>query len=204
MALAGMRTDGFSRAVAVVLVPVLLAGCATRRIEFTSVPEGVHVRVGSRSGTTPCVLKVPKRATHAQFILAEGDERILALPEIDSDLQDASDMARIAVGGTLKVAGAAVAVVGFGVAAYGFLLIDDDENPEDLDLDDLEYAQEKIAIGIVTLLGGGAVYGLGEWIMPNKPDPVLHAHLLPEGEPVYEETGYGARRLKQVDSKVKN
>jgi len=112
------------------------------------------------------------------------------------------------LGGTLMAVGAIACLVGV-VAIVGGMAADEEDNglfesnaaEDDWDLETMGY-------GAGLALGGVLIYGVGNWIYPDDPDATLHADFgdvkyyggttESEGNTLYEDTGYGARRLKKA------
>ncbi len=189
-----MVFDKIRRLMAVLLAGSLLSGCATQKIQFASVPLGATVEVAGKRRITPCTLRIPENATHATFRLPSGEEKRLSLPKLDSDWVEARDAARSATGGTLKVAGLSVGLVGLGLMILSESCDDDDDGGWDEEPDN----DELFAAGGLAFVGGVLTYGVGEMIEPDREGPVLCAEFLGADEPRYEDRGFGAKRLKSV------
>lgn len=183
----------------VVLSILLFGGCSTQRIRFTSIPPGAEVQVGGRRGVTPCTLKVPRNPGMASFRLPSGEEMVLPLPEPESGLEEAADGAGTVLGGTLAVVGAATAVAGAGLFFLGAASLDSESDVYD-DADDDSDAYAAMGIGFVAMAVGAGAFGLGRWMLPDEADGELQAVFIEDGqaEPVYEDTGTGARRIQRA------
>ncbi|WP_372806397.1 hypothetical protein [Pontiella sp.] len=190
------------KALSVVLSSALLTGCATQEIRFTSYPSGARVVAGKKRGTTPCTLKVPEDLAQATFSLPAGQELVLPMPEMDSDLKEVGEEVGKATGGVLMVAGGAVGLAGLGVFLLAGSALNDDDDDSSPDSD----AYAGMGIGLLGMVVGGGVYFLGKWIFPDHEAPVLHAEFEPRSEDAdpleeerYEDVGFGAKRLKSAN-----
>jgi hypothetical protein len=190
------------KAISVVLSSLLLGGCATQEVRFTSFPSGAKVVAGKKRGTTPCTMKVAEDLAVATFSLPSGAELVLPMPAMDSDLKEVGEEVGKATGGVLMVAGGAVGLAGLGLFLLAGSALDDDD--DDSSADSETYA--AMGIGLLGMVAGCGVYFLGKWIYPDHEAPVLHAEfeLLDEDdespeEERYEDVGFGAKRLKNAN-----
>ncbi len=194
---------GLMKGLTIVLATQLFMGCATQKVQFTSIPPGVTVTVGKKQGITPCTLRVSKEEGPAVFRLPSGEEMVLPIHGLDSHSKESVEASGKVLGGTLMGVGGAVAIVG-GVVFFAVLVLDgDDEADLWPSVEEDDGNDELLGYSLVTMLCGGAVFGLGKWIYPDEQDAVLHADFrdrksdLSE-ENLYEDSGYGARRLKKA------
>jgi hypothetical protein len=176
------------------LVTLQGAGCATRKLDFTSTPRGATVQVGDRQAVTPCTLKVPEGVTHAVFSLPTGEVLELAVPDTESGLEDAADSTRSATSSTLQTIGAVTIGVGAVFLALWAGTADGDrpDSSSDGDLDGVA------VLGAGALVAGGVLIGMGYWMEPEQDNPVLHADFKWDPEQLYENRDYGAKRIKDV------
>lgn len=192
---------------AVVLSGTLLSGCATQNVSFTSFPTRVNVVAGDKHGVTPCTLRVREDLTHATFSLPSGEEKVLPMPEMDSDMQEAGEELGRAAGGVLMIAGGIVGIAGAGIFLLGISGLDEETDRFGNDSGASTSSEEYTAmgVGLAAMAVGVGVIFMGKWIYPDNDTPVLHAEFiisgeddLAEGEDRYEDAGFGARRLKKA------
>ncbi|MCK4564319.1 MAG: hypothetical protein KAU94_06575, partial [Verrucomicrobia bacterium] len=163
------------RGTAALLAVVVFSGCATQKVQFTSIPPGVTVTVGKKQGITPCTLRVSKEEGPAVFRLPSGEEMVLPLYGLDSHSKESVEASGTVLGGTLMGVGGAVAIVG-GVVFFAVLALDgDDEDDLWSMVEEDDGNDELLGYSLVVMLCGGAVFGLGKWIYPDEQDAVLHA-----------------------------
>lgn len=192
--------------IAAILTGVLLSGCATQNVSFSSFPVGVKVVAGDQEGVTPCTLRVREDLTHATFYLPSGEKKEFPMPEMDTEIQETGEIIAKAAGGIIMGAGGIVGLAGAGLFLLGWVDLDDDDfHLNDSDSDDDSDAYAAIGVGLAGMGIGAGVILLGYWIYPDNATPVLHAELQPaeeaastEGEDRYEDVGFGARRLKKA------
>ena len=180
------------RPTAALLAAALLSGCTTQKVLFTSMPPVSTVTVGDKQGVTPCTLRVAKEEGPAVFRLPSGEEKVVPLHGLDSHAEEAAEASGKVLGGTLKVLGGATALVGLG-ALFLASLDDDDDTDEEL-----------VLFGLGSLGVGISTYALGEWIDPDSDEAEIHVDFSAEtgndsaADTLYDDPGYGARRLKQA------
>lgn len=192
------------RTVAALLTAVLLPGCKTQKVQFTSIPPGATVTVGGKTGITPCTMRVAKEDGPAIFRLPSGEEKVVPIHDLDSHFDETSEVSGKALGGTLMVIGGTVALLG-GAAVITALVLDGDEE-EDMFSDPAEEDDnyELLGYGAAVAAVGIMVFAVGQWIYPEYDEAVLHVdfHGTERSESaedaLYEDTGYGARRLKKA------
>ncbi len=111
--------------------------------------------------------------------------------DFNSDWVEGRNSVRMVTGGTLMVSGAVVAATGFGLLA----LTGDCGDNGDV-YDDVESESDLWKAGGLGVIGGIMVFGLGNWIYPDRSECIVHAKFddLSEEE-LYEDVGYGAKRL---------
>jgi hypothetical protein len=181
------------KGLAILLIATVGSGCATRKLDFTSSPRGATVTVGDRMAVTPCTLKVDEGVNIAVFSLPTGEVLELALPDIESGIEDATDSTRSATGITLQTIGA----VTIGAGAIVLMLWagtsdDGQDSHSDGDLDGVA------VLGAGALVAGGVLLGMGYWLEPEQENPGLHADFGWEADQLYENSGFGAKRMKDV------
>lgn len=200
--------NSFRKGLALVLAALLFAGCATQKVQFTSIPPGATVVVGKKQGITPCTLKISEKETHATFSLPSGEERVLPIHGLDSDFEETVEASGKLLGGALMLVGGAVFIVGGAVFIAAAVLDDDDEDDLWSDTGDEDHSNDELlGYGAAIAVSGGLLFGLGTWIYPDDHEAVLHVNFneMEQGgkqgakeDTLYEDPGYGARRLKKA------
>jgi hypothetical protein len=192
-----------TKTVAILLAMAMWSGCAMQKVQFTSIPPGAAVTVGKKQGVTPCNLRVAKEEGPAVFRLPSGEEMAVPIHGLDSCSKESVEASGKVFGGTLMVIGGAAAIVG-GAAFLIVLALDgDDEDELWSGVEEDDGNDELLGYSLAVMLCGGAVFGVGKWIYPDEQDAVLHVDfrdMKPDlsEEDLYEDTGYGARRLKKA------
>jgi hypothetical protein len=192
------NTRAVFRGITALLVVAMLAGCATQKVDFTSIPPGATVTIGERQGITPCTFRVAKEDGPAVFRLASGEEMVLPLHGLDSYSKESVDASGKVFGASLMGIGGAVAIVG-GVVFFAVAILDPDDEEDAND--------EILGYSLATMLCGGAVFAFGKWIYPDYDEAIIHADFRRLEDPgekgeledaLFEDPGYGARRLKKA------
>ena len=125
------------------------------------------------------------------------------MQDLDSYSKESMEASGKVLGGALMGVGGAVAILGCGVFFAVLVLDGDDEDDLWPSVEEDDGNDDLLGYSLVAMLCGGAVFGLGKWIYPDEQDAVLHADfrdIKPDlsEEDLYEDTGYGARRLKKA------
>lgn len=181
----------FFRGLAVLLILSLLAGCASRTIYFSSIPEGALVEAGSDACTTPCAMKVAAGTPSARFTLPNGENKEVGIAELTA--RDAAPRYGLTRSGEVTLGSLAVPLlVGGGVMLFIACLLDGGSCWSDIDWGaetDNEVAEDAARIGAVSMAAGGILFvasdrsgGTARELRPEVRASFVETPLLPAEE----------------------